>query len=228
MRVLIVEAHPETHQMLTDALEGAGFVVDGVADIASASASLRVSSYDAVVLEWMLPDGSAVEFCRRLRRDRQDVPVLMLAEGDVAHRVAGLNAGADDFLKKPFAVAELVARLRALTRRRGARVGPITSLGRAEIDLAARRITVGGREVALTAREFALLESLLSRRGRAVSRREILRMVWDDDSSGAEASLEVLISRLRRKLSTADAPCPIRTHRGYGYSVPKEELADDS
>jgi DNA-binding response OmpR family regulator len=224
MRVLIVEDHPETRQMVEEALQDAGFAVDAAADAEYAATMLRVSAYDAVVLDWMLPDGSGIDFCRDLRRAGQHVPVLMLtARGDVADRVAGLNAGADDYLRKPFAVAELIARLRALTRRRGTPYGPVARLGEAEVDLAARKTMIGGHEVPLTAREFSLLESLLSRRGRAVSRAEILRMVWAEDTPGAEASLEVLISRLRRKLSTPAAPCPIRTHRGFGYSVPNDE-----
>ena len=102
------------------------------------------------------------------------------------------------------------------------RMAPVNRVGDAQVDLAARRVTLDEREVPLTAKEFALLECLLSRRGRAVARTDILRMVWDDPTLGAEASLEVLISRLRRKLSNSATRCPIRTHRGYGYSVPLE------
>jgi len=223
MRILIVEDQPDTRRMVEDALRDASFTVDSAADVDSALACLGVSEYDAVILDWMLPDGSGIDLCRRMRQEGQEVPVLFLtAKGDVADRVAGLNAGGDDYLRKPFAVAELIARLRALTRRRSPGMAPVNRVGDAQVDLAARRVTLDEREVPLTAKEFALLECLLSRRGRAVARTDILRMVWDDPTLGAEASLEVLISRLRRKLSNSDTPCPIRTHRGYGYSVPIE------
>jgi len=223
MRILIVEDQPDTRRMVEDALRDASFTVDSAADVDSALTCLGVSEYDAVILDWMLPDGSGIDLCRRMRQEGQEVPVLFLtAKGDVADRVAGLNAGGDDYLRKPFAVAELIARLRALTRRRSPGMAPVNRVGDAQVDLAARRVTLDEREVPLTAKEFALLECLLSRRGRAVARTDILRMVWDDPTLGAEASLEVLISRLRRKLSNSDTPCPIRTHRGYGYSVPLE------
>ena len=223
MRILIVEDQPDTRQMVEDALRDAAFTVDSAGDVDSALTSLGVSEYDAVILDWMLPDGSGLDLCRRMRQEGQEVPVLFLtAKGDVADRVAGLNAGGDDYLRKPFAVAELIARLRALTRRRSPGMASVNRVGDAQIDIAARRVTVDDREVPLTAKEFALLECLLSRRGRAVARTDILRMVWDDPTLGAEASLEVLISRLRRKLSSSATPCPIRTHRGYGYSVPSE------
>ena len=224
MRILIVEDQPDTRQMVEDALRDAAFTVDSADDVESALTCLGVSEYDAVILDWMLPDGSGLDLCRRIRQEGQEVPVLFLtAKGDVADRVAGLNAGGDDYLRKPFAVAELIARLRALTRRRSPGMAPVSRVGDAQVDLAARRVTLDEREVPLTAKEFALLECLLSRRGRAVARTDILRMVWDDPTLGAEASLEVLISRLRRKLSSSETPCPIRTHRGYGYSVPNEQ-----
>jgi DNA-binding response OmpR family regulator len=223
MRILIVEDQPDTRRMVEEALRDAAFTVDSASDVQMALGQLGASEYDAVILDWMLPDGSGIDLCRQMRRDGLEVPVLFLtAKGDVADRVAGLNAGGDDYLKKPFAVAELIARLRALTRRRSPALAAVNRVGDAVVDLAARRVTLDEQEVPLTAKEFALLECLLSRRGRAVARTEILRMVWDDPTLGAEASLEVLISRLRRKLSSSETPCPIRTHRGYGYSVTVE------
>jgi DNA-binding response OmpR family regulator len=223
MRILLVEDHPETREMVEEALRSAAFVVDSAEGVAAALSCIRAGSYDALVLDWMLPDGSGVELCRRLRREGWEVPVLVLtAKSDVADRVAGLDAGADDYLRKPFAVAELVARLRALTRRGSAGVASVVEVDHVHVDLAARRATLEGKEVPLTGKEFALLECLISRRGRAVARSEILRQVWDDETPGAEASLEVLISRLRRKLSTPRRPFPIRTLRGYGYSISEE------
>jgi len=171
---------------------------------------------DVIVLDVELPDGSGVEFCRELRRAGHRWPVLLLtAHGEVHERVAGLDAGADDFLPKPFAVAELRARVRALGRR-----GPLerpTSLLLAgvEVDLAARRAFVSGREVPVTGREWAVLELLFSRRGRVVARDTILEVVWGDLSEGANSSLDVIMGRIRRKLGNA----LVRTVRGEGYVI---------
>ena len=148
MRVLIVEDQPDTRHMVEEALRDAAFTVDAARDMESALARLGVSEYDAVILDWMLPDGSGIDLCRRIRREGLDVPVLFLtAKGDVADRVAGLNAGGDDYLRKPFAVAELIARLRALTRRRSPGMAPVNRVGDARVDLAARRVTVADQEV---------------------------------------------------------------------------------
>ena len=220
MRILIVEDHAETRKMVERVLREAGHDGDGVGDLAAARGRLAAGGYGAVILDWMLPDGAGTDLCREMRARGSSLPVLILtARGGVEDRVEGLDAGADDYLRKPFAVAELLARVRALLRR-GPRIeAPVVSLGEVEVRLAERRVLVRGREAPLTAREFAILEVLLRHRGRPVSRADILQAVWGEESDSAESSLEVLIGRMRRKLSPLGGDGPIETHRGFGYSI---------
>jgi DNA-binding response OmpR family regulator len=219
VRILVVEDHRATRTMVELALRERGHTVDGVESVAQAQDRLRADTYDVVVLDWMLPDGSGVELCRTMRAGGRSVPVLMLtARGEVADRVSGLDAGADDYLRKPFAVTELLARLRALARRGPRIVDAVVTDGHLEIQLDSRRVLADGEEIPLTSREFQILELLLRRGGRVVTKSDILVSVWGAESPGAEASLEVLVSRLRRKLAFDEAG-PLRTHRGLGYSL---------
>lgn len=220
MRILVVEDHGETRKVIAGMLKAAGYEADSAPSLAGARRSLAVGCYGLIILDWMLPDGSGLDLCRELRQARVVTPVLVLtARGDVGDRVEGLDSGADDYLRKPFAVAEILARIRALLRRGPRLVDPIVRYPGVEINLAARRVLVEGREVPFTAREFAIIEILSRRRGRVVSRHDILREAWCGRSAGSEASLEVLINRLRRKLSSPSRPDPIHTHRGIGYSI---------
>ena len=220
MRILVVEDHPETRKMLERLLKEAEYLPDGAADLAAARRRLASGKYGAIVLDWMLPDGSGVDLCRELRAAGDSTPVLMLtARGEVEDRVRGLDAGADDYLRKPFAVAELLARMRALVRRGPRLESSVITIGGLQIRLAERRVLMEGAEVPVTSREFAILEVLLRRLGQAVSRSDILEAVWGEESASTEASLEVLIGRLRRKLTPRGGEGPIRTHRGFGYSL---------
>jgi two-component system OmpR family response regulator len=220
VRVLVVDDHPETRAFLVRTLGAAAHAVRSSATAAEAEFELTGSGhrFDAVVLDVMLPDESGLALCARLRSRSISVPILLLtARGDVGDRVRGLEAGADDYLPKPFAVSELVARLNALARR-----GPLTrdrtlSFGRLQIDLEARRVTVDGAPVLLTARELAILEFLASRRGGVVSRDQLVEGVWGEDTESARASLDVLVARIRRKLGAA-APS-LQTVRGLGYAL---------
>lgn len=216
MRVLIVEDDPETRALVTRALERDGHVSISTGGAAEALAAVADRGVDLVVLDLGLPDGDGESLCRALRREGVGAPVLVLtAQGAVASRVACLDAGADDFLAKPFAVAELRARVRALGRRGPLPRGMVRAIGEVTLDLPARRATRGGVEVPVTAREWAVLELLAARDGRVVPRREILEVVWDDDSERAAASLDVILARIRRKLGDAT----IRTARGEGYAL---------
>jgi DNA-binding response OmpR family regulator len=220
VRILVVEDHSETRRMVERMLKDAGYTPEGTVDLAGARKKLASGKYGAIVLDWMLPDGAGIELCREMRAGGDATPVLILtARGEVEDRVRGLDAGADDYLRKPFAVAELLARMRALMRRGPRFDAPVVMLEDLEIRLTERRVLIRGQDVPVTAREFAILEMLLRRRGQAVSRTDILETVWGQDSESSESSLEVLIGRLRRKLAGGAGDGIIRTHRGFGYSI---------
>jgi len=223
MRILIVEDNAEVRDFVEATLKEAGFDVRGVATCAAAEAAMRDGGFAGIVLDWMLPDRPGIDLCRALRKEGDATPVLMLtARGDVEDRVTGLEAGADDYLKKPFAAAELRARVKALLRRGPRLAEEIVRIGPIEVQTAARRVVAGQREVPLTAREFDILETLARQRGRVVPRPSLLLSVWGTDDEAASGSLEVLIARLRRKLADAGAPDAVRTLRGVGYSLRSE------
>lgn len=216
MRVLIVEDDAETRALLVRALAKDAHVTHAVEGVAGADESVRARAFDVVVLDLGLPDGSGVMWCNSLRRNGFDVPVVVLtAQGAVSSRLACFDAGADDFLAKPFAVAELRARVRALGRRGPLPRGLVRRVGAATLDVTARRAWRDEVEVPVTAREWAVLELLAVRDGRVVSRGEILEVVWDDDSARAAASLDVIVARIRKKLGDA----VLRTVRGEGYAL---------
>ncbi|EYF01952.1 response regulator transcription factor [Chondromyces apiculatus] len=215
MRVLIVDDHEEVRDLLVRSLRREGHEVLAAATAGEARARFAAGALDVVVLDVALPDGSGIDLCSELRQSGVSTPVLLLtAHAAVPERVAGLDAGADDFLGKPFAVSELRARVRALGRRGPAMRPMETRCGDALLDFRARRAERAGVEVPLTAREWSLLELLAARSGRFVSRGEILELVWGAEVE-ATASLEVLVARIRRKLGEG----VLRTMRGHGYAL---------
>lgn len=184
--------------------------------MSEATLAMAEVRFDVIVLDVALPDGSGLELCRRARADASETPILLLtAHSAVRHRVEGLDAGADDFLGKPFAPAELRARVRALGRRRSLPTALAWQGRHVELDLARRRATAAGREVPVTAREWSILELLVAARGRIVPRARILDEIWGDEGPSAAASLDVLIGRVRKKLGDD----VIRTVRGEGYAL---------
>lgn len=216
MHLLVVDDHPELLDLVSRALSRDDHVVRTAATLACAREAIAARVPDVLILDVALPDGTGVHLCRELRRDRATLPILLLtAHGEVGERVAGLDAGADDFLPKPFAVAELRARVRALGRRGPLERATIARLGEVELDFGRRRAAQGGDEVPLTAREWSLLELLVMRSGHVVPRGEILESVWGESSHAANASLDVIIARLRRKLALTS----LRTVRGAGYML---------
>lgn len=218
MRVLIVEDDRRLAATLKRGLEEAGFAADLVYDGDEAVAGALATAYDVIVLDVMLPSLDGFGVCRRLRDRRVRSPVLMLTARDaVDDRVRGLEAGADDYMVKPFALRELVARLRALTRRHLPDRGAVLNGGPIALDTAAHVFRVGDAEVDLTAKEFAVLEFLLVNQGRLVTRAQILESVWDYDFEGGRNLIEVYIARLRRKIAAAGGGDPIVTLRGAGY-----------
>lgn len=220
MRVLVVEDNAEVREFVAATLREDGHAVLAEETYSGASARIAEGGIAAIVLDWMLPDGSGLDLCRGLRRQGNAVPILMLtARSDVEDRVSGLDAGADDYLKKPFAAAELRARVRSLLRRGPRLAEAVVRFGTVEVRTEERRVLAAGKELPLTAREFDILETLVRQRGRVLSRSSLLVAVWGVDDEGAAASLEVLIARIRRKLAAAGAADFIKTHRGVGYSV---------
>jgi two-component system copper resistance phosphate regulon response regulator CusR len=218
MRVLIVEDDPELAGLLRDGLRAQRIEPTLAATFAAGRDRAALASYDVIVLDVRLPGGTGYTLCDELRRRGVTTPVLMLTALDaVDDRVRGLEVGADDYLTKPFAFRELVARLKALTRRRPALTPALHQVADLQVDLAARWVRRGGRTVTLTAKEFTLLELFVTHRGQVLDRATITAHVWDDNHDPFTNVLEVLIRRLRRKIDDGFEPKLITTLRGTGY-----------
>jgi len=221
MRVLLVEDEQATARMLAKGLREHAYAVDVVHDGEAACQRLAHRDYDLVVLDVMVPGPDGLAVCRELRRAGNHALVLMLTARDATDaRIAGLDSGADDYMTKPFDFRELLARLRALVRRRDVPIrSPQMTLGPLAIDSATREVSVSGIPVTLTAREFALLEYLAEHHGEVVSRRDIARHVWDDSYDPLSNVIDVFVQRLRRKIDAAGRPSMIRARRGEGYQL---------
>jgi two-component system, OmpR family, copper resistance phosphate regulon response regulator CusR len=221
MRILLVEDEPTAARFIAKGLREAKHAVDVAADGIAAAAQCHQNDYDAVILDVMLPGKDGLTLCRELRAAGSDVPVLMLTARDaVEARVQGLDAGADDYLTKPFDFRELLARVRALTRRDRRPLSPERiELGNLAIDVPGQRVWSHGKEVGLTSREYALLEYLARRAGEVVGRADIAEHVWDEHYDAFSNVVDVYIQRLRRKLDHGDGPSLIRTRRGQGYQL---------
>jgi DNA-binding response OmpR family regulator len=218
MRVLLVEDEPEMAAALAAALIRHDVVVDHVATLAAAAAALGPGVHDAVLLDRQLPDGDGMSLIPRLRAQGVDLPVIVLtARGDLADRVAGLDSGADDYLAKPFAVEEVLARLRAVLRRPSSRAADTIRVGRLVFDLTHREASVGDAPLALPRRELLVLETLLRRRGRTVLRAALEEAVYGFDDEVQSNALDTHVSRLRGKLAQAEAGVEIHGIRGVGY-----------
>jgi two-component system, OmpR family, response regulator len=217
VQLLVVDDDAELCDVVARSLSRDGHVVKACASISEARAAFTQGKPDVVVLDLSLPDGSGVDFCRELRMAEDPTPVLMLtAHSELPTRVSSLDAGADDFLAKPFAVAELRARVRALGRRRAVSFRSfLITQGDLSLDFGARQAKLGAKSVDLTAREWVVLEALAAQHGRVVRRADLLRQGWGESTAQAAASLEVLIGRIRRKLGSE----LIRTQRSEGYSL---------
>lgn len=221
MRILLVEDEPSAARFIAKGLREAAHAVDVARDGVAASEQCQQNDYDAIILDVMLPGKDGLSICRELRAAGSDVPVLMLTARDaVEARVEGLDAGADDYLTKPFDFRELLARVRALTRRERRPIVPERlSIRGITIDVPGRRVWRGAAEVQLTAREYALLEFLARHAGEVVGRAEIAEHVWDEHYDAFSNVVDVYVQRLRRKLDDVDAPSLIRTRRGQGYQL---------
>jgi two-component system OmpR family response regulator len=218
MRILIVEDDRKMARILTTGLRAEGHATDLAETGEAAVALLARAPYEAVILDVMLPGRDGLEVCRTLRAAGNSVGVLMLTARDaVPDRVAGLDAGADDYLVKPFAFDELLARLRSLGRRGETARPPLLTHGDLVLDPARRQVSLGGAPVELTSREFALLEAFLQHPGEVLTRTRLLERVWDEHYDGLSNLIEVYVGRLRRKLSRPGRPLALRTVRGAGY-----------
>jgi len=218
MRILLVEDEPNAARILAKGLREQTYAVDVAPDGEAAVYQASVNDYDLVILDVMLPIKDGFEVCRELRAEGLTIPILMLTARDaVQDRIAGLDTGADDYLTKPFDFHELLARLRALLRR-GHELRPETvEIADLSINTRARRVRRGGRQIELTAKEYALLEYLARRAGEVVSRAEIAEHVWEENFDPFSNLIEVYVQRLRRKIDEGYELKLLRTRRGEGY-----------
>jgi DNA-binding response OmpR family regulator len=220
MRILVVEDERRVASFVCRALRENAYAVDHADTGEKALEMATGTSYDSILLDVRLPGLSGIQVCRELRDANVDTPILMLtARGLVEQRVEGLDAGADDYLTKPFAVAELLARVRALVRRRLNKGGPMLRYADIELDRQQRRVRRCGQTIALTAKEFALLEFLMGRAPDVASRTEIVEHVWDAHFDSETNLVEVYINRLRQKISVPGSPKIIHTVHGVGYCL---------
>lgn len=223
MRVLIVEDEPDVADLLKRTMKRATWAADVATTGGAALTSLGVVHYDLVVLDLGLPDMSGLDVCRRWRERGHSTPILLLtARSALSDRVTGLDAGADDYLSKPFEIDELMARLRALARRPAEALGVQLTVADLVLDQASRQVERGGVRIHLTPREFSMLEYFLRRKGRVVSRSQILENVWDDNFEPVGNVVDVLVGRVRRKISPEGAVPLIHTVRSVGYVLSEE------
>jgi two-component system OmpR family response regulator len=220
VRVLVVEDEVKMARAIRRGMEQEGYAVDTALDGDEGLHMVTENDYDAIVLDVMLPGVDGLEVCRRLRARGRWAPVLMLTARDtVPDRIEGLDAGADDYLVKPFAFGELLARLRALIRRGAVERPAVLQVGDLALDPAGHSVSRAGRQVELSAREFALLEFLMRHPGEVVSRTAILEHVWDYNYDGLSNVVDVYVGYLRRKLEQPFGRTLIRTVRGVGYAL---------
>ena len=220
MRLLLIEDNERFAALLRQGLASAGFTVDVLATAKDASAALETGRWDIVVLDRGLPDTDGLDVLTAMRRRGDTTPVLILtAHGSLKDRVTGLQSGADDYLVKPFALEELVARLQALLRRPGNLLGLALRLGNLTLDTVARQVFVEDRPIAFSAREIAVLEHLMRRSGRVVAKTLLESSLYGPAQEVGSNALEVHVHRLRRHLSETGATVQVHTVRGVGYMI---------
>ena len=220
MRILLVEDDPQIARIIRKGLTENSYAVDVAATGEEALYAATVGNYDAIILDVIIPAPNGFEVSRRLRADKINVPILMLtARNAVSDRIDGLDAGADDYLVKPFEFGELLARLRALLRRGGATHATVITVNGLEIDTRSHRVRLDGRPIALTTKEYGLLEYLARNAGCIVGRAEIADHVWNEEFDPFSNLIEVYVNRLRRNIEKVSGKKLIHTVRGAGYML---------
>lgn len=218
MRLLIIEDEARLSEILRSKLGDAGFTVDTAGSAADAKAALELINYDAAILDLGLPDDDGLTVLATVRRLGKTLPILILTARDaVEDRVAGLNAGADDYLTKPFAMTELIARIKALLRRPGGVLGITLDAGNVRLDTVGRELAIAGRPVRVSRRELAILEQMMRRFGRIVPKAVLEEKLYGIDEEPDSNTIPVHVHHLRRQLQTANANLAIHTIRGVGY-----------
>jgi two-component system, OmpR family, response regulator len=218
MRILLVEDHAELASRIARRIERAGFAVDHMETIERAASALREFPYSVALLDRRLPDGDGLSLVPRIRETQPGIRILMLTALDaVDDRIEGLDAGADDYLTKPFNLDELMARIRASLRRPGGDRTPPVEIGALSFDLDARTVTIASQPALLLRRELALLEALVRRAGRVVSRESLISAIYGPEEEVQEHTLTTLVSRLRARLGELNASVEIHSARGLGY-----------
>ncbi|WP_417794253.1 response regulator [Terasakiella pusilla] len=224
MKLLIVEDNVELNGILQQAFKKEGFAVDCVLGSEDAQAAVSTASYDCIILDLGLPDGDGLDVLKFARQHKKHVPVLILTARDgIDERVKGLDLGADDYCLKPFEIKEIMARIRALLRRPGGALGAQLSLGNIEFDTIQREAHIDGSLIRLSKRELDVLEELMRRSNRVVSKAALEESLYGFDDEIGSNSIEVHISRLRKKLSTSPATVAVHTIRGVGYILSENE-----
>lgn len=223
MRLLLVEDNKRLAETTKQGLEKEAFTIDWFATLGEANAALETVSYDAVILDLGLPDGDGLQLLKKLRRGGSSTPVMILTARDgVDDRVKGLDGGADDYLLKPFALEELVARIRALLRRPGGALGLTLTAGNVSFDTVAREVMVDNESISVSRREMGVLEQLMRRNGRVVPKNVMEDNLYGFGEEVTSNSVEVHISRLRKRLVNAKASVSVHTLRGVGYLLSEE------
>lgn len=228
MRLLLIEDNARLATLVREGLLRQGFAVDWYETVHGAELALQLANYDLMLLDLGLPDGDGLSLIRKIRRRKDATPILVLtARGGLDDRVAGLDAGADDYLVKPFQIEELAARCRALLRRPGASLGTQLQAGNVVLDTATRSLLVGGRVIDATPREIDLLEALLRRTGRVVPKHALDNSLYPMDAEVTPNALEASVSRLRKRLGAAGSDVMIRTVHGVGYGLFSADPVDE-
>lgn len=221
MRILIIEDDHRIAQNIQKFLSKQNYISDAAFDLAEGRMCLESSEYDLIILDWMLPDGSGVELCEEIRKKGNNVPILILtAKSQIEDKLEGFDCGADDYMTKPFDMEELLARIRAVVRRKGAETGsPLLSVGNLKVNVNTCEVSRGNRDINLSPKEYAILECLMLNKCKVLSRMEIIERVWGDEIDPFSNTVDVHINYLRSKIDSDWKKKLIVTVKNRGYMI---------